>query len=519
MKIVIRLMVVCSMLVSFCTSIAGAQSLENPNIITNGDFSANFDGWEVRNITNADAATVTPLSSGGVDNSSCIEISKTSYLGDIRQFIQVEEGAKYYVSAKMKMKSNPTNNGGLLFYYEGGSAWIVKNQSVGTEWTTISGVFTVPTGGATKAELAIRASNVDNGAAFIDDVKMYKYSEDNLILNSDFSMGKEIWEVRNATTAGAAVVTEHSSGGTDNSPCIEISKTSYLGDIRQFIPVEEGTKYYISAKLKMKTTPTTNAGLLFYYEGGSAWIVKNQSVGTEWTTISGVFTVPTGGATKAELAIRASNIDNGAAFIDDVVVISENLVVIDGIKVNGDPITSFDKDKDEYVYNIPYGTTEIPNVTASVGVFADDFKTTYAVENATLEGATLAVTSPSGSKSKRYTIRFEMMEQYTLGEITFNGDFVVNGVITAFLPITNNSLETLSSQLNVTLIVGLYDSNGTMTDIKFVEAKNASDFSIAPGQTENLSVPITVSDTVCTLSAHVIDSFVSANPLSGMQNY
>ncbi len=91
------------------------------------------------------------------------------------------------------------------------------------------------------------------------------------------------------------------------------------------------------------------------------------------------------------------------------------------ISVNGEPLADFDQAKDEYDVELPYGTTEIPEVTAVAG---DD--ATIVVNQATsVTGeATVTCTSYDEATTIKYTLNFSVKEashDATLKSITIGG--------------------------------------------------------------------------------------------------
>ncbi len=318
---------------------------ENPmlNFITNGNFETQAD---IDKVGKWSTETEFTLATGqGVDGSNCLEVSSSSKVvdgiskGDARIYAEALKsamaGEKYHISAKIRMKTQgATATVRWATGYKDNSQFYLTtsnspfNGSTGDitvtdQWTLLSDTITVPSD-YTKTEIPffmLRFKTEERGAYYLDDFQIVKLSHRNHVLNPNFNEGTLNWEVRNASTAGAATIVPQSTGGVDNSPCLRIDKTTYLGDIRQYVSLQEGATYYISAKIRLESGKTSNAGLLHYYNGTGQWITNNQSANSkEWTTISGVYTVPVNGNKNSELSIRASGADVGAAYIDDVCI-------------------------------------------------------------------------------------------------------------------------------------------------------------------------------------------------------
>jgi len=529
---------------------ASGESATDINLVPNGDFSNGLEGWSLR-APATEGGVITLSETGGVDGSACIFVNKSQGAGDILPDFSFEGGKAgdvYYLSAKIKLETAGSTATSKWVRIANKASSFIDTTGVtvsGDNWTTVSVKYKLTTDNDSNGVTGysgipfLRVSHGGTNYAdgyYMDDVIIRKVDISNLVENGDFSGGLNGWKLRAPATEGGEV-TLSQTGGVDGSPCAYVNTAQGSGDLLSsfsFEGAKAGDMFYIEAKIKLAEANATATSKWARVAKNTGSFIDTTGVsvsGDGWTTVGVVYTLTTDNDSNGQTGysgipyLRVSHGGsgyNGGYYIDDMVVVGKDAVMIDAIKVNGVTIDGFKIDKTEYVCKVPYGTTEVPTVTAVVGEYANNFKTTYIVENAEdLDGVTtLTVTSPDGTKSKVYEISFEMMERLTIGDVEFSGSFATNSTMTAKLPIKNNSLTEIQGlELDITLVVGLYDANGSLVNVEFASAKATPDFSILPGQTENLTTAIAITDTNCTLSAHLIDNFVSGNPLSGMQNY
>lgn len=526
------------LILQLCAFNVGARVPENPVLIVNGDFSDGTNGWSLRD--NASDATYEIAENMGEDGSDCLYVSKSDRSGDMTQtiptLINAKKGETYFISAKIRLATEGATATAQWGYNENGGYWlgnsngahetVTDTAAINDKWTTVSVIFTLQRDYVKVPNYFLVASNSgDKGGYYLDDVILKRVNIGNFVANPNFDYGVAGWKPANATKAitaykdGDEACAKVTSGEGERSDIQQISgsalKSAKVGDV-----------FYITAKVKVASTnaTSTKAGLCL---GGWAWVKTNVPVTTEgWTQITATYEVTTStniAGAQGLWVVFYDDADSTTEFlVDDVAVIAKDVIAIEGIRVNGVDIPNFDENVMEYTCKVPYGTVEVPTITANVGAYPNGFVTDYTVDDAeNLEGVTtLTLTSPDGSQSKSYTIRFQMHEQLTIGDVVYSGNFEQDSNITAKLPITNNSLAPiLGSELDITLVVGLYDKNGTLTNIEFASAKSTPNFSIAAGETEELAATINIINTDCKLSAHIIDSFTSHKPLSFMQYY
>lgn len=95
-----------------------------------------------------------------------------------------------------------------------------------------------------------------------------------------------------------------------------------------------------------------------------------------------------------------------------------------GLSVNGEPIASFNANTLNYTYELPYGTTDVPVVSAEK---AEDGQTVSITQPTSTTGkATVVVTAADKKTTSTYTIQFSvaLLADNTLADIKVNGNSV-----------------------------------------------------------------------------------------------
>ena len=95
-----------------------------------------------------------------------------------------------------------------------------------------------------------------------------------------------------------------------------------------------------------------------------------------------------------------------------------------GLSVNGEPIAAFNANTLNYTYELPYGTTDVPVVSAEK---AEDGQTVSITQPTSTTGkATIVVTAADKKTTSTYTIHFSvaLLADNTLADIKVNGNSV-----------------------------------------------------------------------------------------------
>ncbi|WP_171684257.1 immunoglobulin-like domain-containing protein [Paenibacillus planticolens] len=99
---------------------------------------------------------------------------------------------------------------------------------------------------------------------------------------------------------------------------------------------------------------------------------------------------------------------------------------LNGITINGDPLSGFNKDTAAYTVELPEGTVQVPAVAATA---ADTNATLKVTQAESLPGrAVIVVTAEDGSTKKTYTIDFKIKETPDSNTVYLTGvDHVISG--------------------------------------------------------------------------------------------
>jgi len=524
-------------------------------IIVNGDFEDGINNWVCANQSASGTQASLELAVGmGVDGLDCAHITNTKN-GRLHQTVlplkNPTAGDKFTVTAMVKL-DDPTKkvNVNDPAFIKLGGIFIGASNSNGTDWTEIKGTFTVNNVDTVAANsyfrLWISEKMVDYDCGYyIDNISVIAQQEPEMSEEEDVitSLDKanlftnsgceklDGWYVGSTAKNLGAEVSIGEGEGTDDSNCVKLTGP-YHAALRykasELMGARKGDKIYISAKIKADDNLSASAGTVtMAYDGtgigGWETLAQNFNIQEDWTLISGVYTLTKDvqGAVPL-LEFRAATdaaIGNGNYYIDDVVIMTSAAVNLSDIQVAGLSVEDFNPEIFEYVVKVPYGTTIPPIVTASTGAYKVELgSSTYTVDSAVdMDDATeIIVKAPNGRTFAKYVIYFEEMESLGFSPIVFSGDFVPGGTVTATLPITNNSVSDITD-VNVTLVIVIYDKDGAMVDF---EAVTAREFEIDSLASRDLPVSITIDSNInvngCKLGGFAIDSFQARNPMTGM---
>lgn len=150
------------MIGSFAAIPATTASAAGEEIIINGGFENNTNGWEIRNGGNLylDPDRTSGNTSGFITHRESTQSGPWQNISG-----KVQAGKTYTVSAKVKYKSGPATKQFIITNFYGGGTY--TNLAAGTmtkdQWGTISGTFTIPANqNVTEARLFIETPFVAN---------------------------------------------------------------------------------------------------------------------------------------------------------------------------------------------------------------------------------------------------------------------------------------------------------------------------------------------------------------------
>ena len=143
------------------------------------------------------------------------------------------------------------------------------------------------------------------------------------------------------------------------------------------------------------------------------------------------------------IQVNATDGSNSTTYKIKFVSAASNNARLAEIQVNGNSLTGFNAYLNTYNVQLPYGTTEVPVVTAS----AQDGGATVTITQATSTTgtATIHVAAADGTTTNTYTLNFSVAE---LSDNTLEAIYIDGELVPGFLPTKNN--YTISLPLGTT---------------------------------------------------------------------
>ena len=253
--------------------------------------------------------------------------------------VHLEHDVVYTFTAKAKVDEDaggPVSMRGVRKVWVGPGeddhdyAWI-GNTSVGTEWTEITGTFTLPAGSDATTALVYIGSDPAGGpySYYLDDIVITKPATGPVVvLSSDFEDGETApWEPRSDGNAPVAIAI-HEGGFESDKSLVVTGRAANWHGVQTPINglLEPGKTYQVSARVKLaEGEDPQNVKVTVQEEraGGQNWeqVTSGEVVVTDsdWVEITGAYTRPesvTGGVLYFEAAG-----DTSSFLVDDVVVL------------------------------------------------------------------------------------------------------------------------------------------------------------------------------------------------------
>ena len=339
-------------------------TLNNSNIVPNGGFENDFEGWSKSISGNA---TVTIDKSNAASGSNAVKMylpdsASQGYLQG-NQF-DVDASQKYIFSYKLKITPKGSGNGAqcyaLIYEFDAGgtpSGGLINSSgrwnTQGGEYETVTYEFT--TKSTTKKIRIDLMHNAVDGTSYWDDVTVVKAQSEpevepqdgeNILLNGGFEKDFDSWIKSASGNASMSIVTDEVAQG---SKALKMylpsgSDQGYLQGTQ--FSLKPSTTYELSYKLKIKNEKDGNNAqcyaFLYTFDAGgtpSGGLIDSSG---RWNTQSGEYETvsyqfKTGENTKTARVDLMHNGVAGTSYWDDVSVKEITLPEIDtAILKNGD---------------------------------------------------------------------------------------------------------------------------------------------------------------------------------------
>lgn len=255
------------------------------------------------------------------------------------------------------------------------------------------------------------------------------------------------------------------------------------------------TKNNYTVELPQGTTSTPTITAISAYDEGAQTIVHTDN------GLNGIYTIEVsapGNAIKRTYKLTF------------IITASKNCS-LQGINIGGAPLEGFSPNVTSYSYQLPQGTTTLPEITFTPG---DEYQTITATSNGVEGKYTIKVTSQSGA-SKTYSINFTVFKSSisTLNDIRINGvslaDFATETTdYTYTLPIGTTAAPTIEytkGEEHQTIVVVNGGINGT-TYIRVLAEDGIS------STTYRIEISVLKSN-----DANLIGITLNGQPLAGFQ--
>jgi len=305
----------------------------------------------------ADGTTGTWTRSGGTDDTlSIVEIDGQNALavsGRDEDYVGIQSptglfspGQTYTFSLRARLAPDTTGDASLRFVMKPQYAWIGDTTITADAWTTVRGEYTVPND-ADPAALQVYLGTSDRGEPYgylVDDILVTASGGSGpgpdpgtpggeALLSTDFDEGSlGDWAPRRGSDTASPTVTVVDGGAAGTAHAAEVSGRTHEGDgIQHDVTglLTAGATYRFDAALRFAPGTSPGEGLTLSMRtvnGGQtsyANLVQFETVSaSEWTAVSGQFTVPAYD-TAAELYIEARyNSGNTSDFLVDQLRVS-----------------------------------------------------------------------------------------------------------------------------------------------------------------------------------------------------
>ncbi len=313
--------------------------LQNPNLVSNGDFSMDTTHWDIASTNN----------SGTLNHDNALELisipSDPNNSISAWQEIDVKANTTYTLSGKIKTQ---LTEGEAYFRVDaidntGSTVQVTTNQFVAVtgsnDWLERVHTFTTDANAAkVRVHLCLTDAN-SQGSAWFDAIQLEEgstVSAFNMLSNSDFEQGSSGVPsgFKKVTASGSPVFTLDSSA-KQGSKSAKISASSssvgYLA-LDQEVHLKPNTRYTISFWIKGTglTASTTVATAYCTDSSGqnSTELFKYLSGGDfEWRNVTKTFTTPDTGTYLSNLQLGFVTASSGQVFFDAVTLKEEGVVV------------------------------------------------------------------------------------------------------------------------------------------------------------------------------------------------
>ncbi|UJP41365.1 endo-1,4-beta-xylanase [Cellulomonas palmilytica] len=322
---------VSALVLSSLTAVAAATSASADDVtLLSTDFSDS--SWE----ETWQASGSPSLSVVDVDGNPALKVSgrTADYVGiqsAAGTFTDLVPGSTYTFSMKARLADDVAGSTGVRLVMKPAYDWIGNTTMSAGAWTTVSGSFTVPAGAAT-GDLQVYV-----GTADITGLTTYDYLVDDItvtgqpaapqletILSTDFS--DESWSTswRQSGSATLSVV------DVDDNPALLVAGrgADYVGI--ETVPgalaaLQPGKSYTFTGKARLADGVEGSTGVRFVMKPAYDWIGNTTMSAGEWTTISGVFTVPAD-TSELQLYVGTADITGLTTYdylLDDLAIVGE----------------------------------------------------------------------------------------------------------------------------------------------------------------------------------------------------
>lgn len=303
-------------------------SVTEAPLISNGDFeTGDLSGWEKWQSTTISA-------NAAYEGAYGVNIKGNgSWGGMLNQNMAVKSGKTYELTFWYKINAN-----GFTLQLQGvQSGTMYQNKSIksptGT-WTQYTTTVTSNGDSAIKLNFSgIGGSGSANASlaedAYIDSISLVEQksaSNDGYILNGDFEYKDYTTHWSNVNNACTATLVEGHNGGQ----ALSFTAPKWC-QMRQKFAVDANTDYTITLWAKDTTAITL---LLKTGATDENYAQKSISAGSTWTEITYDFN--SGNNTSLYLGFMGQDSGNGAAVIDDIVIVANKEPSFDGYIYNGD---------------------------------------------------------------------------------------------------------------------------------------------------------------------------------------
>ena len=439
----------------------------NENLMVNDGFEYGTIGW------NAGGCTVESVDGGANGTAKAAKVTVDSGKSNnnviFSQSIPLNAEKYYEISFWAKLEQGETDRGVVLMNHEatGKTENILSSITLGTDWKRIKLYYKYNDTSDTGTHRLIFRPSDDTDASnamnyYYDEVSVRPITENEAILNGDFEYDASLWNGNNA----ALSISSDTPGDTQQALKVEMEQAD--GSPAQNVSLKAGQSYTLYFWVKSEDSEFGIVPKI-----GDQALGEPLTAGLDWNRYSVIYT-PEEDIVDQPFAFEAADGTTHTYLLDEIqfetsrpkaenITVSGNALVGETISIDYDFENAGISEEGNSRYRIRMADdvffSEYANGTVQSGT-PIELELTETFENKTL-AIDITPVDADGNTGKMETVLLPKVKKAFETQIAFEGILEPNGTLKPSASIVNN----LSEDKVVTVIMAVYDGNGTMCGV------------------------------------------------------